>query len=399
MLGAIYIGLSGMDAYEKGLQTISNNVANLNSLGYKATETSFSDLFSIGGNGLSDSFDADTQSSGDGVRFGTPFIDFSEGTLNQTTKSLDLAIQGSGFMVLVGDGQTYYTRTGEFAVSDDGFINLQGTDHHLAILNANGQATALNIDTKRTNPPKATTKVVFSDNLSSTATDATVSDLAIYDSTGSKQTWTVKFTPDQSGSTTATSSWTVTVTDANDRTVGTSTLRFVGGVVDPSTTMLTINDDPANADPLAVTLDFSSGVTSFSSGTTSTIQASSVDGNGPGDLTDVAVDENGQIKLTYSNNQTELEGAVALADFQDPQTLERISDGLYRNTGTNPVALRASGTAGLGTLESKQLEASNVDLSQEFGDLILIQRGFQASSQVVSIANDMLQQLFGIRGQ
>jgi flagellar hook protein FlgE len=393
MLGAIYIGMSGMDAYEKGLQTISNNVANLNTLGFKATQVTFSDLFDDGGS----SSGSDSHSAGSGVRYSTPYMDFSQGTLNPTDKGLDLALQGGGLLMLLGDTQPLYTRTGEFQVDDDGYISLQGTHRHLAILGDDGKPEALNIASKRTNAPKATTSITFSDNLSSTATDATVSNLAIYDSNGVKQTWSVKFTRDQTAG--VTGSWAVAVTDSTGRTVGTSTLKFIGGTVDPTSTKLVINDTPSGADPLAVTLDFSSGVTSFSSGTTSTIQATAVDGNAPGDLSDVSVDENGQVKLTYSNDQTVLAGAVAVADIRDPQQLERMGEGLYRYQGTSPVALRASGTAGVGTVESKQLETSNVDLSKEFGELILVQRGYQASSQIVSVANDMIQQLFGIRGQ
>ena len=105
------------------------------------------------------------------------------------------------------------------------------------------------------------------------------------------------------------------------------------------------------------------------------------------------------MKLTYSNTKTELLGSVALADFRDPQQLQRAGNGLFENRGGGQHRLLSSGADGIGKLVSKQIEASNVDLAQEFGDLILIQRGFQASSQVVSVSNDMIQQLFGIRGQ
>ena len=245
--------------------------------------------------------------------------------------------------------------------------------------------------------PSPTSTIVFADNLSSSATDATVSDIAVYDSLGAKQVWTVKLTRDAAAG--ATGDWAVAVTDATGRSVGTGALNVIGGIVDPTTAKITITDTPAGADPLSVTLDFSSGVTAYSAGTTSTLRAASVDGNGVGALTAVTVDEDGQVKLAYSNDQTDLLGAVAIADFRDPQQLERIGKGLYRNLGDGPTRLLASGVDGIGTLQSKQIEASNVDLSQEFGDLILIQRGFQASSQVVSVANDMIQQLFGIRGQ
>lgn len=398
MLGAIYTGLSGMDAYSKGLQMISNNVANLNTPGYKATQVAFADMFSPGGSGgltyLGSSF---AQPGGNGVRLGSSTIDFSQGQLQQTNNDLDLALQGSGFLVLLHDGATYYTRTGSFAVDKDGYISEQSTGYRLAVLDSTGQPVAVNIDAKRTNPPAATSKITFSDNLSSSGTTATVSNITVYDSRGGAHVWTATFTKSTTAG--ATNQWDVKITDSGGNTVGTSTLKFIGSTVDPTTAQMTVTTTPDGADPMSVTLDFSSGVTSFSAGTSSTLRAASVDGNAPGDLTTVTVDENGQVKLTYSNSKTELMGAVAIADFRDPQQLQRVGNGLFRDQGNAEMRLLASGKDGIGTLQSKSIEASNVDLSAEFGDLILIQRGFQACSQVVSVSNDMIQQLFGIRGQ
>jgi flagellar hook protein FlgE len=393
MLGAIYTGLSGMEAFTKGLQTISNNVANLNTLGYKAATVSFADVFNSGGSGLT--FSGDDGSQGNGVSFGQSQIDFSQGTLNQSSGDLDLAIQGSGFLVLLDGSNTYYTRTGQFAVDSKGFISEQGTTHHLAVLDANNQPVAVNVDAKRTNPPAATTTVTFADNLSSTGTSDTVSNITVFDSNGGQHTWQVQLTAD----TTTAGQWDATVTDETGATVGTGNIKFNGGAIDSTASKITISTPAHGADDLSVVLDFSSGVTSFSSGSTSTLRAASVDGNAVGALTSVTVDQNGQIQLTYSNSKTQLMGAVAVADFRDPQQLERVGNSLFQNKGSGQYRLLSSGSQGVGTLVSKQLEASNVDLSQEFGELILIQRGFQASSQVVSIANDMIQQLFGIRGQ
>lgn len=397
MLGAIYIGLSGMDAYSKGLQTISNNVANLNTLGFKATSVLFSDLFDNGGGaGLSYVGSNFASPGGEGVQIGSSFTDFKQGDLTQTGNDLDLAIQGNGFLVLLNDGNTFYTRTGQFAVDKDGYISEQGTGYHLGVLDSSGHVTAVNVDSKRTNPPAATTKVTFSDNLSSSATTATVSDITVYDDRGGAHVWTATFNKSQNVG--ATDEWDVTVTEGG-ATVGTGTLKFLGSTVDPTTAQMTLTATPTGADPMNVTFDFSSGVTSFSAGTTSTLRAASVDGNAEGNLTGASVDDTGQVLLTYSNSKTVQMGAVALADFRDPQGLKQMSNGLFRNEGSGEVRILASGNDGIGTLVSKQLEASNVNLSQEFGDLILIQRGFQACSQVVSVSNDMIQQLFGIRGQ
>ncbi len=396
MLGAIYTGLSGLNAYSRGLQTISNNISNLNSPGYKATSTSFSDVFNYGGGGLTFFRGMDSNNAGNGVRFNDSRVDFSQGDLRQSEGDLDLALQGSGFLVLINNGKTYYSRTGQFVVDKEGFISLQGNDQYkLGVIDSSGRPAPLNVDKMRTNAPKATTTIKFADNLSSSATTATVSDVAVYDALGGKQTWQVKI--DKVAA--VQGEWSVNVTDQTGATVGTSTLRFVGSTVDPTTEKLTFSYTPQDAPSLSVVLDFSSGVTSFSSGTTSTLRSASVDGNGAGNLVTVTVDTDGKVKLNYSNEKNEMFGAVAIADFRDPQLLRRLSGGFFDSGNSQPTRIVASGTEGVARLVSKQTEASNTDLSQQFGELILIQRGFQASSQVVSATNDMIQQLFGIRGQ
>ena len=396
MLGAIYIGLSGMSAYSKGLQTISNNVANLNTPGFKSSTTSFSDTFSYGGGGLAFTGGTDLRQSGTGVSFDQPHVDFRQGDLRQTGNDLDLAIQGSGFLALLDGGKTYYARTAEFVVDSEGFISQRGTGYRLAMLDGARQLVPINIDSKRSSLPVATTKIVFADNLSSGATEASVSNIAVFDSRGGQQNWQVKFKPVGES---APNQWTVTVTDQTGATVGTSTLKFIGGIVDPSTAKLTIATTPAGADPLSVELDFSKGVSSFSSGTVSTLRAATVDGSGAGALTGVTFDAEGKVKLAYSNGKSELLGSVAIADFRNEQDLSRIGDGLFVQEGNGERRFVTSGSEGAGKLVSRQMEASNVDLAQQFGELIIIQRGFQASSQVVSVSNDMIQQLFAMRGQ
>lgn len=395
MLGALYIGLSGMNAYTQGLQTISNNVANLNSPGYKSTAIHFEDLFGGGDAGLSYLGSANGHSIGNGVRLTNPLINFGQGDLRQTNNPLDLAIQGNGFLVVESNGTQYYARTGSFTVDADGYVTLSGSNYHLTVLDDQRQPSAVNIDDMRTDPPVATTAIEFADNLSSTGTTASVSELNVYDSNGGSQVWTVMF--DAVGSSSP-GEWNVTVKNQSGDTLGTGTVKFIGSSIDPTTSTLTITDSPTNADPLSVTLDFSN-LTSFSSGTISSIRASSVDGKGVGTLTRVAITDDGNLELTYSNGETSTLGAVAIADFTDAQQLERVGNGLFKAPDGARARILPSDTEGVGRLLSGQLEASNVDLSQEFGDLILVQRGFQASSQVVGVTNDMIQELFGIRGR
>lgn len=397
MLGAIYVGLSGMNAYSGGLQTISNNVANLNSPGYKSTSIHFADLFGGASPGLNYLGANQGGSSGNGVRLSNPLVDFSQGDLRQTNGGLDLAIQGNGFLVLQSgeQGSTYYTRTGSFTVTSDGYVSLLGSSYWLSVIDGQGQPTPLNINDQRLSPPVATTSVEFADNLSSTGSTASVSEISVFDSIGGEQIWTVEF---EAVGSSAPGEWNVTVENQTGDTLQTGVIRFIGSVIDPTTSSLTVTDSPSNADPLSVVLDFSS-ITSFSSGSISTIRASEVDGNGVGTLTRVEITEEGEVELSYSNGETATAGFIAIADFDDPQQLSRIGNGLFEADNALQSRIRSSATDGVGRLLSGQLEASNVDLSQEFGDLILIQRGFQASSQVVGVSNEMIQELFGIRGR
>ena len=390
MLGAIYTGLSGMDAYSDGLQMISNDVANLNTLGYKGNFLSFDSLFEHGGSFLGSS----NTNSGYGVSMGSAFIDFSQGTLQQTSNPLDLAIQGNGFITVLGkDGQTFYERTGNFAVDQDGYIS-DAAGNHLAILDADNLPSTFNINAFKTSAPVATTDITFNGNLASDGTTASVSTIKVYDSRGTEHDWTVSFSLSDPTSDT----WTATVTDSDGTQLGQGTVQFDASGKITGTSTFSIQESPDNADPLSVTLDFSQVSSEVGAGT-STIATASVDGNPMGTLTGVGVTSDGQVELAYSNGKTQNEGFVAMAQFQDPQLLERLSGGLYADKVGEQINYFKSGDGGVGTLESGQVEASNVNLSNEFGQLILIERGFQACSQIVSISNEMIQTLFSMRGQ
>jgi flagellar hook protein FlgE len=179
MFSAIDVALSGMDAYTNALQTISNNVANLDTPGYKEVTTSFSDLFNESNDELGFSNGPNGEGTGYGVKLGPSSIDFSQGTLEQTNGSLDLAIQGGGFLVLLNGSQTLYSRTGSFAVNSSGIVTEQGTNYELGMLNSSGQVVPIDVSSEETNAPVATTDVTFDNNLSSSATSDTVSNITV----------------------------------------------------------------------------------------------------------------------------------------------------------------------------------------------------------------------------
>lgn len=392
MFGAIYVGLSGLNAYSNGLKQVSNNVTNLNTSGFKGQTVTFENYA-----GRSDqgglSFSLEGHATGGGVGTGKSQIDLRQGELRQTDRDLDLTVDGTGFLVLLDGSEMLYTTTGSFSVDKQGYIVLSGTNYRLATLDSANQPVALSIDLSRISAPKATTSVKFANNLSATTTvPFTVSNIKVYDATGTAHVWKAQFERVAN----STGDWKVTV--SNDRgTIGEpKTLKFINGIVDPSTARLDIVDTNAG---LNVSLDFSTGVRSHSNADVSTLSVTSVDGYPMGSLTSVGVNAQGLVELGYSNEQKTQLGAIAIADFRDPQVLEQRSAGLFGKVGSGQVEFMASADPRVGQVVGRRLEASNVDLSRQFGDLILIQRGFQASSQIVSVSNDMIQQLFGIRGQ
>jgi flagellar hook protein FlgE len=414
MFGAIYVGLSGLNAYSRGLQQVSNNISNLNTSGFKGSDVSFANTVGAstdGGLSLSGTSGAGIG----GVEMGTLKRDFTQGEMKQTQRDLDLAVDGSGFLVLTRGDQTFYARTGSFEVDKDGFIVLAGTDYRLATLDGSGRAVNLTIDSYRTDPPEKTTTIKFADNLSSTATNDTttgvafsLSDVKVYDATGGAHTWQVQFAKDTSATASA-GDWLVKVIDEKGNVVGKVTdasgnvtqtgaqsLKFNLGVIDAATSKLTFTDATTG---LSVLLDFSQNVTSYSSGSVSTLRAASIDGHALGTIATVTVNADGELEIGYSNQKKKSLGAVAIADFRSPQLLEQRTGGLYADRGDAGRQLFSSLSKEAGQVVSHRLEASNVDLAKQFGDLITIQRGYQASSQVISVANDMIQQLFGIRGQ
>lgn len=391
MFGGIFTGLSGMQAFSNGLRQVSNNITNLNTTGFKGSSTVFNNLYNSGSSGLR--FDGNSGLNGGGVELSLSQLDLSAGELRQTGRDLDLAVDGNGFLVLERDGEFFYARTGSFEVQESGEIVLAGTDFRLTRLDENGQSSPLTIDGSRTSHPEATQSVSFTGNLSSTSDAFSLSNLAIFDESGDQRNWDVAFSREDNA---PAGEWIVTVTDGNGDAIGEQMLQFSNGVADAGTSVLTFTDPETGQ---AVDLDFSANVSSFSSGDVSTLQVQEADGFGLGQLTTLGVNELGQLEAGYSNGETAELGAIGLALFADPQKLEQVNASLFVYDGIEGRELVTSEDDRVGQVVSGRLEASNVDLSQQFGDLILVQRGFQASSQVVSISNDMIQQLFGIRGQ
>jgi flagellar hook protein FlgE len=391
MFDIISIGMSGLIGYARGLRVIGNNLANVNTPGFKGSQLTFSDRFY---QMLGTSGGANTQ-LGTGLDAGSTMVNFQNGTFTQTGNPLDAAVNGEGFFVLHNDGAVSYTRAGQFEFNTDGTLVSHTSGAHVQTLDANGQLHDISNTALQVNPPKASSTVKFGGNLSSNATaDVTLNDVTVFDAAGASHALSVVF---HNNDAVTPGTWTVTVSDPAG-TVATGQIGFSGGSPVAGASSMALTYTPAGGGPLPLTLDLSGAVTSFATGTTSSLAMASQDGYAVGSLTGMSFDAQGNLVAAYSNGQTVKGVQLALARFDSNQELIESGQGEFEISGTAAVHLSTAKVGVFGSIVGGSVENANVDLAQEFSNLIIMQRGYQASSHVISTANDMIQELFDMKG-
>ncbi|GAB2731323.1 flagellar hook protein FlgE [Comamonas sediminis] len=390
MLDSIYVGMSGLSSFSRGLRVIANNTTNLNTPGFKSSSLRFSDAFYAQTN-----YSGKRSSQlGYGVNTSTTRLSFKPGELRQTGNPLDLALNGEGMFTLKGqDGKITYTRAGQFEFNSDGVLVNPDTGAKVMGVDKNGAMTEISIANLNTHAGKASSVIKLSGNLSSTSTEQTITGLRVVDSAGGEHLLSVKLTT--SAATPGT--WTAQLLDGTT-VVGSAELVFQAGVPTPATSKLNFTYTPAGLAAMPLTLDFSSDVTSYAAGTLSTLAFSSQDGYPPAELSSATFDNTGTLVLTYANGQTVKGARLALGRFDSPDAVGSVGDNQFEALDGSAWHSGVAGGA-FGSVRSGYVELSNVDLSQEFSDLVVMQRGYQASSQVISTANEMLQELFSMKSR
>jgi flagellar hook protein FlgE len=399
MLDSIYSAYTGLLSFSKALNVLSNNVANMNTPGFKSSDVTFRDLFyqfsSSGGQ------QAPQESQvGEGTTTSGTRVNFAQGQMGNTGNPLDVAISGNGLFVLHDGSSTYYTRAGQFDVDAKGYLVDKTSGARVQAVSGEGDLQDINLANMQTSAAKATSEIDFVGNLSRGATSDQITSIPAFDSVGGSHTLSVSFT---NNSTATAGSWLVQVTDENKNTVGSGEIRFsADGSPTTGFNTMTVSLAPTGIAANTISLNFGdagsfTGATNFSGGSTSDLKMNTQDGYASGSLLTTSFDAQGFVTLAYSNGQTSKGPQVALASFNDMQGLRQSGSELF----TNPAAMKpligsANGQV-LGTLTSNQVELSNVDLTQQFTELVIIQRGYQSSSQVVSVANQMIQQLVDMR--
>lgn len=387
MIDTIYIAMSGLTGYERGLRVISNNAANLNTPGFKASVLQYADLYyGQGAGGSQYGFGLDT--------LGTN-LNFGQGMLQNTGNGLDLAIDGDGLFVLRdGSGRIHYTRDGQFKFDAQGRLVSATTGEEVMALGADGALAPVTIASLRTSAAHATSRVQFSGNVSTAMTTVNIANVTVMDSSGSSHVLSARLDA-VSGTPGA---WDVTLLDGTT-SVGTGRISFLGGTIDPAHGAVSVTYTPAGQSAQAVVLDFSSNTSSYNAGSYSTIAVASQDGFAPGQLGNASFDATGTLVLTYSNGQVVNGARLALGRFRSEDQVSAAGGNEFEARGGVPWQLGHAGDAGFGRIGAGKVEMSNVDLSHEFSNIVIMQRGYQASSQVMSTASEMLNQLFTAAGK
>ena len=426
IIKAMYAGVSGLDAQGDALGIVGDNVANTSTIGFKRSRATFEDVLG----GVANSPEA----TGAGVRLGRAQQIFAQGTIQNTGQATDCALSGDGFFVVRGNvggvGGNFFTRAGQLTIRNDGVVaNPAGLVVQGYAANPDGTFSSKIGDLQLSIaqlPPRATGKVSITANLDATATPpaeawdpqnpAATSNmstsLTAYDSLGKAHQIDVYFRAGGGGA------WEMHAIARGDDVAGanpgenveiaTAALSFTeaGALADFQITnggTVSFNGATANqaltfdlGNPIAEGGNGLGGTTQF--GAPSAIASQHQDGYASGDLAGVKIDAEGVVSGIYSNGQTVAAGKIAVAKFGSNEGLGRAGQNLWVATQeSGDPAIGAAGTGGRATLVSGALEQSNVDIAEQFVNLIVHQRAFQANSKTITTADQMLQELMMIK--
>jgi flagellar hook protein FlgE len=427
----MYSGVSGLQANGNAMSVIGNNLSNSNTTGFKAGRALFSDLLPSEVSSASGGSQV-----GKGVNLATVDQVFSQGTFKSTESNTDLAIEGKG-MFVVGDPQSasqYYTRAGAFRFDDQGYlVNPQGYRAQGYDIDDSGNAVGTMSDIQApvggSIPARATGQADFSTNLSAEATEISsgfdlndpngssnfATSIKVYDSLGESHLMTSYFTLNDAANNQWEYNLTVPDSEVTDSgtnglyTVASGTVSFNGdgalNAITPSSGGGSITDNVAELTTTALnwnngstqgnTLDANLDLTQYFG--QSELVYKEQDGYASGSLADLTVDSEGYVNGTYSNGQTERIAQLGLADFANENGLKSVGKNMFRATDASGLPALGTPGAGVGEIRSNTLEQSNVDIAEQFTDMITTQRAYQANARSITTTDEMLNEVVNLK--
>jgi flagellar hook protein FlgE len=420
-MASFSIPLTGLQADSTALNTIANDLSNMNTTGFKSQTTNFSDLFyqQVGSTAGGDPIQV-----GAGVQVAANETSYTQGSISSTGANNDIALNGAGFFVVeTSNGGYEYTRAGDFSTDASGNLvttndfRVMGYPAANGVVNTNSPLTGINIPVGVVQEPQATQNISITANLDaqSATGDQFPAQLTVYDSLGASHVATITYTQ------TGLDTWSYSAAlPAGDFTSGTSTPVTGTMTFDSSGNLTSVEPTGATApstvgtatgDVSSIALKFSGladGVNNLNMSwnllgangkptisqvdTASEVGATSQDGYASGAYESFTVGANGTVTASYTNGQTEVIGQLAVANVTNLQGLNLQGNGDYAaTTASGSAVMGVAGQGGLGTMQDEALEASNVNISAEFSDLIVAQRAFEANAKSVTTFDTVTQ--------
>ncbi|WAP51665.1 flagellar hook protein FlgE [Arthrobacter sp. ATA002] len=387
MLRSLYSGISGLRSHQTMLDVTGNNIANVNTAGYKATAVQFQDTLSQLTQGATapgaDAGGGNPSQVGLGVQVAGISTNFAQGSAQATGRGTDLMIDGDGFFVTRQGGQTQYTRAGAFNVDASGRLVtadgslVQGWGATDGVVATGGALTDITVPSGAIAPAAATTTAALAGNLPEDSEPGTtlVRDLEVFDANGNSSSVPVTFARTEDG-------WDVSADGAAPVSLTFSEGKLTG----PANPTLTV-------DGVAVDL---SGITGYAD--VDTVAVTAQNGRSAGTLDSWSMAADGTLIGSFSNGSKQALGRIVLAGFTNPSGLEKVGGSSYAATANSGAAvIGGPGAGGNGAVTAGSLEMSNVDLSQEFTNLIVAQRGFQANARIITTSDEVLQELTNLK--
>ncbi len=429
MLTSLFTGVSGMKASGIALSVIGDNIANLNTIGFKSNRVTFGDV-------MSQTLASGTSSSqvGRGVLMSDISPLFTQGSFESTGSALDMAIDGDGFFVVRDNSGAYYTRVGQFTINKDGLlVNADGMRVQGYGYTPAGQLTGIlgNIDVSAfNNSTESTGNINISANIDARLTEVPTgfdidfnndgvdgdidpnsyhfsSVVPVYDSLGNSRNLTLYFTKTAGN----TWQWNAVINDA-DSASGVTEIQASGAMDFDSTgalVNLTSSTGSATGTTVSEVFNFGGGATAnqeinlnFLNFTQLASESATIfqsqDGFPAGTLKGLAVSQEGVISGIFTNGQIKPIAQLAVAKFMAPTQLTKFGRNLYSESYESGIAtIGTPNKSGLGRVLSNSLELSNVDVAEEFVRMISAQRGFQANSRIITTTDELLQEMINLK--
>lgn len=454
MIRSLFSGVSGMRNHQTRMDVIGNNIANVNTYGFKYSRANFADQVSQTslaatapggvGNGRGG---VNPKQVGLGMLTASIDVVHTQGNLQTTGKITDLAIQGNGMFIMNAGNQQVYTRAGNFDFDRAGALvnpangmtvmgwnaqrRLDTAGQPYYVVDRAAPITNLQVPAGAVIPPRTTTEIIFKGNLDERTpltqpapTDPpnyVDSSTEVFDSLGNSHFVTVRYTHTGANQW----SWNVLL-PGPDPTLASATMNAAvagppaGNILQfDSSGILIDKNSPSpgryDAGSVSLTWNLPSGVTTSTTitpyfgdegaaagltqfATESTAVAADQNGYTRGELSGITIDKLGVMNGIFSNGRQQLLGQLAVATFTNPGGLMKEGDNTYVKTNNSGEAIvRSAGQSEAGTFTAGALEMSNVDLAEQFSDMIITQRGFQASSRVITTSDEVLQELINLK--